>query len=84
VPEDGGGLHEVQVRMFRAIDAVPGLSVRDIAGALGITSQHALYHLRALAAQGYVRLERRGLALRCYAEPGKGPALHEESDGENG
>ena len=84
VPEDGGGLHEVQVRMYRAIAAVPGLAVKDIAGALGITSQHALYHLRALAAQGYVRLERRGFSLRCYAEPGKGPALHGETDGENG
>ena len=50
MPEDGGGLHEIQVRMFRAVSAVPGLAVKDIAGALGITSQHALYHLRALAA----------------------------------
>jgi predicted transcriptional regulator len=80
VPEDGGGLHEIQVRMFRAIAAVPGLAVKDIAGALGITSQHALYHLRALAAQGFVRLERRGLNLRCFAEPGKVPPLHDASD----
>ncbi len=84
VPEDGGGLHEVQVRMYRAIAAVPGLAVKDIAGALGITSQHALYHLRGLASQGFVRLERRGISLRCYAEPGKGPSLHEETDGGNG
>ena len=73
-------MHEVQVRMHRAIQAVPGLAVKDIAGALGITSQHALYHVRALAAKGYVRLERRGIHLRCFAEEGKGPSLHEETN----
>jgi len=73
VPEDGGGLHEIQMRMLGAIREVPGLAVRDIAGALGITSQHALYHLRALAAKGLIRLERRGISLRCYGEPGGSP-----------
>ncbi|HKZ63209.1 MAG TPA: Ig-like domain-containing protein [Thermoplasmata archaeon] len=80
LPEDGGGLHELQLRMFRAVREVPGLAVKDLAGALGITSQHALYHLRALATKGFVRLERRGLNIRCFAEPGQGPPLH-EADG---
>lgn len=66
MPEDGGGLHEVQIRMLRAVRELPGLAVKDLAGALGITSQHALYHLRSLAASGHVRLERRGIRLRCY------------------
>ncbi len=73
VPEDGGGLHEVQMRMLGAIRQVPGLAVKDIAGALGITSQHALYHIRGLASKGLVRLERKGVRLRCF--PGEGRAL---------
>ena len=68
VPEDGGGLHEIQMRMLGAVREVPGLAVKDIAGALGITSQHALYHLRSLAAKGLIRLEKHGFNLRCYAE----------------
>jgi len=68
LPEDGGGLHEVQLRMLRAVQAIPGLAVTDLAGALGITSQLALYHLRDLAAKGRIRFERRGLRLRCYAD----------------
>ncbi len=81
LPEDGGGMHEVQVRIYRAIEAVPGLAVNDIAGALGITSQHALYHLRTLAAQGYVHFERRGFRLRCYVEEGKAPPMHDDTNG---
>ena len=80
LPEDGGGMHELQVRIFRAVQNVPGLAVKDLAGALGITSQHALYHVRALAAQGFVRLERRGVTLRAYAEEGKSLPMHEADD----
>ncbi len=74
-PEDGGGLHEVQIRMYRAIREVPGLAVKDLAGILGITSQHTLYHLRGLATQGYVRLERQGFYLRAYPVEGPEPPL---------
>src|SRR5207247_7354899 len=68
LPNDGGGMHEVQIRMLRAIEQIPGLAVTDLAGALGITSQLALYHLRALAQEGRIRFERRGLRLRCFAQ----------------
>jgi len=68
LPNDGGGMHEVQLRMLRAVREIPGLAVTDLAGALGISSQLALYHLRDLAAKGRIRFERRGLRLRCYAE----------------
>ncbi|TLZ69936.1 MAG: winged helix-turn-helix transcriptional regulator [Methanobacteriota archaeon] len=70
LPNDGGGMHEVQIRMLRAIEQIPGLAVTDLAGALGITSQLALYHLRALAQEGRIRFERRGLRLRCFAQMG--------------
>ena len=68
LPNDGGGMHEVQIRMLRAIEQIPGLAVTDLAGALGITSQLALYHLRALAKEGRIRFERRGFRLRCFAQ----------------
>ncbi len=74
LPEDGGGLHEIQLRMLRAVQAVPGLAVTDLAGALGVTSQLALYHLRDLAAKGRIRFERRGFRLRCYPEGEPAPA----------
>ena len=77
VPEDGGGLHEVQMRMLGAIREVPGLAVKDIAGALGITSQHALYHIRGLAAKGLVRLERKGVRLRCFPDESPRSQLRE-------
>src|SRR5438445_442799 len=64
LPNDGGGMHEVQIRMLHAIEEIPGLAVTDLAGALGITSQLALYHLRALAKEGRIRFERRGFRLR--------------------
>ena len=68
LPNDGGGMHEVQIRMLHAIEEIPGLAVTDLAGALGITSQLALYHLRALAKEGRIRFERRGFRLRCFAQ----------------
>jgi DNA-binding MarR family transcriptional regulator len=77
VPEDGGGLHEVQMRMLGAIREVPGLAVKDIVGALGITSQHVLYHIRGLASKGLVRLERKGVRLRCFPDHGTAPPPRE-------
>ena len=70
-------MHEVQLRMLRAVREVPGLAVTDLAGALGISSQLALYHLRDLAGKGIIRFERRGLRLRCYPEGGAGLAQPE-------
>jgi len=66
VPENGGSLHEVQMRILNATRELPGLVVRDVAAVLGISSQHALYHMRELAAKGLIRLDRRGWRLRCY------------------
>jgi len=65
--EDGGGLHEVQERLLKHIGEVPGMSVHDLAGLLGVSSQLALYHMRKLGEMGYVRFERNGMKLRAYA-----------------
>ena len=32
MPEDGGGLHELQLRMLRVVDERPGIPLRDLAG----------------------------------------------------
>ncbi len=66
LPENGGNLHEVQLRILRAVRQLPGIGVGDIAGGLGISSQHALWHLRALVGRDLVRFERHGFRLRCY------------------
>jgi hypothetical protein len=67
VPEDGGGLHEIQQRLLKHIADVPGMNVRDLAGVLGVSTQLALYHLRKIREVGYVRLERQGTKLHVYA-----------------
>jgi DNA-binding transcriptional ArsR family regulator len=62
-PEDGGGLAEIQRRLVKALHEAPGIAVTDLAASLGVSRQLALYHLRLLAGQGLVRLERRGVKL---------------------
>lgn len=66
-PEDGGGLHEIQARLVKHIQEVPGMSVHDLAGLLGVSGQLALYHLRKLGQNGYVRFERNRMRLRVFA-----------------
>ncbi len=70
VPEDGGDLHEVQLRIVKAVRQLPGIGVQDLAAALGITRQHALWHLRTLAGRDLVRFERHAFSLRCYPPAG--------------
>ena len=66
VPENGGNLHEVQLRILRAVRELPGIMTGDVAGALGISRQHALWHLRILVTKNLVRLERHGFRLQCF------------------
>ena len=67
IPENGGGLHEVQQRILRHVREVPGMSVRDLAGLLGVSSQLAIYHVRQLREYGLVRIERERLRFLVYA-----------------
>ncbi|MEK6851548.1 MAG: winged helix-turn-helix transcriptional regulator, partial [Candidatus Thermoplasmatota archaeon] len=66
MPEDGGGMHEVQQRLLRNVSEVPGMAIRDLAGILGVSSQLALYHVRKLSQDGLVRFERHGVKLRVF------------------
>ena len=67
IPEDGGGLHDVQIRLVQHVEAVPGMTVRDLAGVLAISNQLALYHVRRLVADRVLRVERRGMRFHVYA-----------------
>jgi len=70
VPVEDGGLHELQQRMIEVLAAKPGLTVRELADALGVSRQLAIYHLRALTSQGKARVARDGFKIKCYAQEG--------------
>jgi len=53
-------------RVLLAVKAHPGLSIRYLAGALGLSSTNTLYHVRKLATLGLVLLDRRRSALQVY------------------
>jgi len=48
MPEDGGGLHELQLRILKVLTEQPGIPLRDLAGTLGVSGQLVRYHLRTL------------------------------------
>ena len=73
IPEDGGGMHEVQQQILRHLRETGGLAVNDVAGVIGISRQLAIYHLRDLSRQGLVRIERRAFRIVAYAEQPKAP-----------
>jgi len=61
--ERGG---QVRRQVLLAVQAYPGLTIREIAGAVGLYPGGALYHVRKLATLGRVVLERRNFALQVY------------------
>jgi len=68
--EDGGGLHELQLRLLKVVGERPGLKVGDLAGVLGVSKQLANYHVRGLQLRGKVRTERERLSMVVFpAEP---------------
>jgi len=73
VPEDGGGMHEVQQQILKHLQESGGLAVSDVAGVIGISRQLAIYHLRDLSRRGLVRIERRAFRIVAYAEEPEPP-----------
>jgi len=67
MPENGGGLHEIQERILKHVRDVPGMSAHDLGSVLGVSTQLALYHMRKLGGMGYLRFERSGMKYRVYA-----------------
>jgi len=72
MPEGGGGLHELQLRMLRVVDERPGIPLRDLAGVLGVSSQLVRYHLRTLHMQRLVAVQRVGLSTQVFRVAGAG------------
>ena len=73
MPGDGGGLHELQLRMLKVVDERPGIPLRDLAGVLGVSSQLVRYHLRTLQMQRLVAVQRVGLSTQVFRVAGAEP-----------
>ena len=65
-PRPKDHLHEVQSRIVKAVGERPGLSVRRLAGVLGVPRHIAYYHTQKLGTQGQVVLHREPLVARVY------------------
>ena len=72
MPEDGGGLHEIPLRMLRVLDERPGITLRDLAGVLGVSTQLLRYHLRTLQMQRLAVVQRVGLTSQVFRVAGRG------------
>jgi len=72
MPEDGGGLHELQLRILKVVEERPGIPLRDLAGVLGVSSQLVRYHLRTLQMQRLVAVQRVGLSTQVFRVAGAG------------
>ena len=72
MPGDGGGLHELQLRMLKVVDERPGIPLRDLAGTLGVSPELVRYHLRTLQMQRLVAVQRVGLSTQVFRVAGAG------------
>ena len=69
VPEpNGGSLTQVQKMVFDKILETPGISQKDIAGILNISTKTVGYHIEALLRKGVIRKQRAGMRVRLFAE----------------
>jgi predicted transcriptional regulator len=59
-------LDRLQRLIFDFLRERDGLSQREIAGALGISTPTVSRNLKRMAGMGVVRLERRGITVRCF------------------
>jgi predicted ArsR family transcriptional regulator len=66
MPEDGGGLHEIQLRVVRVVGEKPGLTMRDLGGVLGVSPELVRYHVPTLQMRGLVDARRAGITTRLY------------------
>lgn len=68
VPSVHAGLlvSELQNSIIRAVQATPGIGVREISRTVGKVPSSVSYNVRHLAHQGLLRTERQGARLRCF------------------
>ena len=51
---------------MKSIRESPGISVKDVAAVTGISTQLANYHIRKLALDNKIELERKSFSKVCY------------------
>jgi len=73
MPGDGGGLHELQLRMLKVVDERPGIPLRDLAGTLGVSPELVRYHLRTLEERRLAVTQRVGLSTQVFRVAGAEP-----------
>ncbi|UCG70445.1 MAG: PKD domain-containing protein [Thermoplasmata archaeon] len=66
VPDNGGSLKKSQLLIIDSIKETPGISQKDIASILGVSSATVNYHLKELIRLGIVKAERAGMRMRYY------------------
>ena len=64
-------LDRLQKLIFEFLRERDGLNQREIAKALGVSTPTVSRNMKRMAELGVVRLERRGITVRCYIESGE-------------
>jgi len=70
IPDDGVKNPSIYDAILKSIEDSPGISVKDIAAVTGISRQLANYHIRKLAVEGRIELERKSFFKACYPKNG--------------
>jgi predicted transcriptional regulator len=66
IPGNGVKNPSIYDAILKSIKDSPGISVSDIAAVNGISKQLANYHVRKMAAEGTIELERKSFSKLCY------------------
>jgi len=69
IPDDGVKNPSIRDAIMKNVEDSPGISIKDIAAVTGISRQLANYHVRKMAAEGKILLERRSFSKACYPPP---------------
>jgi len=70
IPGDGVKNSSIYDTILNSIKESPGISIKDIAAVNGISRQLANYHVKKLAAEGEIELERKSFSKMCYPKNG--------------
>jgi predicted transcriptional regulator/PKD repeat protein len=71
IPENGSTLKKSQLLIIEKIKEAPGISQKDIATLLGVSSPTVNYHLKELLKREIIRGERAGMRMKYYVNPEK-------------
>jgi PKD repeat protein/DNA-binding MarR family transcriptional regulator len=75
IPENGGSLKKSQLLIIEKIKEAPGISQKDIALLLGVSSPTVNYHLKELLKREIIKGERAGMRMKYYVNPEKKEAV---------